>query len=105
MATLRGTAQPSDCPLTHILLAYWRKLLTILLARGTHPLDAHCGSGYRRRDGRDLRVGDAAYRRVQSHAGFVRGPIQVYCGSGAFTIPYIDPTPEPIGVCQGAWMR
>src|SRR5215207_10110288 len=27
MITLRGIAQPSDCLLTHILLAYWRKLL------------------------------------------------------------------------------
>jgi hypothetical protein len=27
MTTLRGIAQPSDCLLTHILLAYWRKLL------------------------------------------------------------------------------
>ena len=27
MTTLRGIAQPSDCLLTHMLLAYWRKLL------------------------------------------------------------------------------
>jgi type IV secretory pathway VirB6-like protein len=27
MTTLRGIAQPSDCFLTHMLLAYWRKLL------------------------------------------------------------------------------
>jgi len=27
MTTLRGIAQPSDCPLTRTLLAYWRKLL------------------------------------------------------------------------------
>jgi hypothetical protein len=25
MATLRGIAHCSDCPLTHTLLAYWRK--------------------------------------------------------------------------------
>jgi hypothetical protein len=27
MTTLRGIAQPSDCLLIHMLLAYWRKLL------------------------------------------------------------------------------
>jgi hypothetical protein len=27
MTTLRGIAQLSDCLLTHMLLAYWRKLL------------------------------------------------------------------------------
>src|SRR5215207_208377 len=27
MTTLRGVAQPSDCLLTHMLLAYWRDLL------------------------------------------------------------------------------
>jgi hypothetical protein len=27
MTTLRGIAQPSDCLLTHMLLAYWRMLL------------------------------------------------------------------------------
>src|SRR5215213_8933293 len=35
MITLRGIAQPSDCLLTHILLAYWRKLLgCVLTMRG-----------------------------------------------------------------------
>ena len=28
----------------------------------------------------------------------MRGPIQVYRGSGAFTIPYSDPTPQHVGV-------
>ena len=27
MTTLRGIAQPPDCLLAHMLLAYWRKLL------------------------------------------------------------------------------
>jgi hypothetical protein len=27
MGTWRGFAQPLDCPLTHMLPAYWRKLL------------------------------------------------------------------------------
>ncbi len=27
MTTLRGIAQPSDCLLAHMLLAYWRELL------------------------------------------------------------------------------
>ena len=30
MTTLRGIAQPSDCFLTHMLLAYWRKLLVFM---------------------------------------------------------------------------
>src|SRR5215210_8213111 len=43
MTSLRGIAQPSDCPLTLTLLAYWRGLLTrscgevphlLLVARG-----------------------------------------------------------------------
>jgi hypothetical protein len=31
MTTLRGIAQPSDPLLTHMLLAYWRKLLACVL--------------------------------------------------------------------------
>jgi hypothetical protein len=39
---------------------------------------------------------DAAYRRAQSHARFVRGLNLVYRGSGAFTIPYIEPAPQHV---------
>ena len=31
MTTLRGIAQPSDRLLTHMLLAYWRKLLDMFI--------------------------------------------------------------------------
>ena len=48
---------------------------------------------------------DAAYRRVQSLAGNVRDPIQGYRGSEAFTIPYIDPTLQDVGVDHQVWMR
>jgi hypothetical protein len=34
MTTLRRIAQPSDCFLTHMLLAYWRKLLRFNSAGG-----------------------------------------------------------------------
>jgi hypothetical protein len=48
---------------------------------------------------------DAAYRRVQSLAGNVRDSIQGYRGSEAFTIPYIDPTPQHVGICDRVRMR
>src|SRR5215210_2663894 len=48
---------------------------------------------------------DAAYRRVQSLAENVRGPIQVYRGSETLTIPYFDPTLQHIGVDHRVWMR
>ena len=28
----------------------------------------------------------------------------IYCGSEAFTIPYIDPTPQHVGVDHRVWM-
>jgi hypothetical protein len=35
----------------------------------------------------------------------VRDPIQVYRGSEAFTIPYIDPTLQHVGVGHQVWPR
>src|SRR5215212_7028052 len=40
MATLRGVAQSSDCPLIHTLLAYWRSLLACVLSTGTPKVAA-----------------------------------------------------------------
>src|SRR5215203_3518459 len=37
MTILRGIAQPADYLLTHMLLAYWRKLLTSGLLFDSHP--------------------------------------------------------------------
>jgi hypothetical protein len=48
---------------------------------------------------------DAAYRRVQSHAGNARDRIRVYRASEAFIIPYIDSTPQHAGARHGVWMR
>ena len=39
MTTLRGIAQPSDCLLTHMLLAYWRKLLADLADNARNHFD------------------------------------------------------------------
>src|SRR5829696_10325111 len=41
MRTLRGIAQLSNCLLTHMLLAYWRKLLVVSLLCFTPQGDAH----------------------------------------------------------------
>ena len=43
---------------------------------------------------------DAAYRRVQSLAGDVRDLIRGFRGGEAFSIPYIEPTPQHVGVCH-----
>jgi hypothetical protein len=48
---------------------------------------------------------DGAYRRVQSQAGNVRDPIQGCRGSEAFTIPYIDPRQQNVGVDHRVWLR
>ena len=41
MTTLRGIAQPSDCLLTHMLLAYWRKLLESKHKKSSNDLRPH----------------------------------------------------------------
>ena len=66
MTTLRGIAQPSDYLLTHMLLAYWRKLLvTVLLPnykhRGTQvSYDAHSKWYPASRIGQSLEEGGTA---------------------------------------------
>src|SRR5215217_6994724 len=42
MTTLRGVAQPSDCLLTHMLLAYWRDLLNVWCALSMWELSGRC---------------------------------------------------------------
>src|SRR5215208_893003 len=62
MTTLRGFVQPPDCPLTHTLLAYWRKLLACVLT----PLAAMDAEGSRWvHDGHTMEPPDAlrAFRR------------------------------------------
>src|SRR5215217_7101552 len=52
MTTLRGIAQLSDCLLTHMLLAYWRKLLQTISKLSRSAIIA--GDPYRKRS-RDVR--------------------------------------------------
>jgi hypothetical protein len=48
---------------------------------------------------------EGAYRRVQSLAGNVRDLIHGYRGSEAFTILYIEPTSQLVGVDHQVWLR
>jgi hypothetical protein len=51
MTTLRGISQLSDCLLTHMLLAYWRKLLVRRWEWTVETVEcAGCGGRSRRRD-------------------------------------------------------
>src|SRR5215208_8391331 len=47
MTTLRGIAQLSNCLLTHMLLAYWRKLLVSLLETDWRYEDGDAESRHR----------------------------------------------------------
>jgi hypothetical protein len=48
---------------------------------------------------------DAAYRRGQCLARCVRDLIQGYRSNDAFTILYIEPTPQHVGVDHQVWLR
>src|SRR5215218_6240671 len=88
MTTLRGIAQPSDYLLTHMLLAYWRKLLEDRTPQHTHSrqvlLSLYLLAPYQSFEACDLLAGSQDDEGVPA-----RDPVQGRGGSVEAALPVV----------------
>ena len=73
-------------------------LLLPVVSEWYQSRDAFGGFCHRRQHGQGVGLATALSGERRSYEENVRGPLPVYRGSGAFTILYIDPTLQHVGV-------